>query len=219
MLLATDDRPAFERVPGEPVRAYHGFCHYRDLGPMRSLDVAWRQHHERCLHQIQPVTKRRPMSWGNWSARWGWVERAAFYDAYLERQKRAALEAEQAEASRRHARALQAGLSALLVPLRVALETAAAPSGIEVLRAAAASGIAGLRAALSDARLSAAHLPALVQAERLVLGMSTDYHEVTDPPAVDPIAARIVTDPAALDAAIKLLDLIARPATAEGSAQ
>lgn len=72
-----------------------------------------------------------------------------------------------------------------------------------------------MRAALTEARLSAAGLPALVAAERLVLGLSTDRREIEDAPIVDPVAARIVTDPAARDAAIKLLDLIARPPAAD----
>jgi hypothetical protein len=50
-----------------------------------------------------------------------------------------------------------------------------------------------------------------VASERLVLGMSTDHHEVTDAPTVDPVAVRIATDPAVLEAAIKLLDAVAQP--------
>jgi hypothetical protein len=214
--VLTDDETPFERQPVEPAKAYHGFCHYRDLGSMRSLDRAWREHHQTCLGKVQPTTRRRPMTWGDWSARWGWVERAAFYDAHLERQKRAALQEEQVEAARRHARLLQAALSAATVPVRIALESAATPTGLETLRTAARADVSGLRAAVAEARLSAASLPALVQAERLTLGMSTDHHEVSDAPTVDPVAARIVTDPAAMDLAIKLLDLIAWPTPADG---
>lgn len=211
MTLSTDDRPPFERQPGEPAKAHHAFCHYRDLGPVRALDRAWREHHQKCLGKVQPTTRRRPMTWGDWSARWGWVERAAFFDADLDRQKRAALHEEQVEAARRHARVLQAALSTLTVPVRIALETAATPAGLETLRTAARADAAGLRAAIAEARLSAASVPALVQAERLTLGMSTDHHEISDVPALDPVAARIVTDPMAMDLAMQLLDLIARP--------
>jgi hypothetical protein len=205
----TDDRSPFDRLPGEPARAYHAFCHYRDAGSTRSLDRSWREHHAKCLGTVQPATRRRPMSWGDWSARWGWVERAGSYDAHLDRQKRTAFEAEQVEAARRHARVLQAAISAATIPLRVALETAATPDGIETLRSAALANVSGLRLAVSEARLSAASLPSLVQAERLTLGMATEHHQLTNAPTFDPVAARIVNDPAATELAVQLLTLIA----------
>jgi hypothetical protein len=64
---------------------------------------------------------------------------------------------------------------------------------------------------------SAASLPHLVASERLVLGMSSAQFEVRDAPMVDPLAARIVTDPTALDAAITLLDAVAQPMSVEDS--
>ena len=204
----------FERQPGEPPRAYHGFCHYRDLGPMRSLDAAWRQHHDKCLNQVQPTTRRRPMTWGDWSVRWGWVERAALFDRHLESQRRTALEAEQVEAGKRHARVLQAATSSLMVSVRLALELAASQDGLSKLRAAATDAV-GLRGVLADARMAAAHLPALVTAERLTLGMSTERQELIEPLGPDPIAARIVTDPTAMDLALRLLDTIAQPLPTE----
>lgn len=215
MALFTDDRVSFDRQPAEPARAYHAFCHYRDAGSTRSLDRAWREHHSQCLNQVQPATRRRPMSWGDWSARWGWVERAGAYDAHLDRQRRSAFEAEQVEAARRHARVLQAAISAATISLRVALETAATPDGVERLRTAALASAGGLRLAVADARLSAASLPALVAAERLTLGMATEHHQLTESRTFDPIAARIATDPAALEAAIHLLSLVATPAPSE----
>jgi hypothetical protein len=155
------------------------------------------------------------MSWGDWSARWGWVERAGAYDAHLDRQKRTAFEAEQVEAARRHARVLQAAISAATIPLRIALETAATPDGIETLRTAALANVTGLRLAVSEARLSAASLPSLVQAERLTLGMATEHHQLTNAPTFDPVAARIVTDPVAAELAVRLLDLVASQRTVE----
>ena len=65
-----------------------------------------------------------------------------------------------------------------------------------------------LRAALAEARHAAVALPALVQAERLVLGMPTDHHQVDEvSPSSDPVAAAIVRDPRALDVACELLDI------------
>jgi hypothetical protein len=208
-VASTDTRQPFDHAAGEPAKAYHAFCHYRDLGPVRSLDRAWREHHEKCLHQVQPETRRRPMSWGNWSARWGWPQRAESYDVHLERQKRDAFRQEQIDASRRHARAIQAAIAASTASIRIALETAATPAGLATLRTAAGTDAASLRVALAEARHAAVTLPALVQAERLVLGMPTDLHQVTDTsPMSDPVAAAIVRSPAALDAACELLDMV-----------
>lgn len=207
---STDGRQPFDQQAGEPAKAYHAFCHYRDLGPVRSLDRAWREHHARCLKQVQPETRRRPMSWGNWSVRWGWLQRAESYDAHVERQKREAFRQEQIDASRRHARAIQAAMAASTASIRIALETAATPAGLETLRSAAGTDVLSLRAALAEARHAAMTLPSLVQAERLVLGMPTDLHQVTDTsPMSDPVAAAIVRDPAAFEAASQLLDLAA----------
>ena len=150
------------------------------------------------------------MTWGDWSATWDWVERAAAYDAAIEREKLNAFKGEQIEAARRHARAIQASISALIIPVKIALETAATPAGLLELKTAALASTTGLRAALADARVSAAAIPALVQAERLTLGMNTEHHEVSEFPAVDPVAMRIATDPAATELAQRLLTLIAK---------
>src|SRR5262245_20317344 len=214
---STDARAPFERLSREPARAYHGFCHYRDLPiSQRSLDAAWRQHSAQCAGKVQPVTRRRPMSWGDWSVQYRWVDRVSAFDSHLERQKRAALEAEQVEAGRRHARVLQAAISTVTLPLRVALEVAATPTGMETLTNAARANLSGLRLAIAEARLAAAHLPQLVQAERLVLGMTTDAHEVREaPPLYDPVAALIVRDPAAMELALELLNRAAKPISEE----
>ncbi len=115
------------------------------------------------------------------------------------------------EAGRRHARVLQAAISALTIPIRIALETGSTTSGLETLRHAAQATALGLRAAVAEARFSAAYLPALVQAERLTLGMTTEHYEFSETPKVDVVAQRILMDPAAMDLAIELLDRVARP--------
>ena len=151
------------------------------------------------------------MSWGNWSATWSWVERAVAYDAAIEREKLDAFKAEQVEAARRHARVLQAAISAVSVPLRIALEVST-PEGLLALKTAASASTSGLRAALDAARLSAAAIPALVQAERLTMGMTTERLEV-DTPTVDVIAQRIVADPKATELAVELLDRVSKQAS------
>lgn len=203
-------REPWERQAGEPARAYHGFCHYRDAGSQRSLDRAWREHHATCLNSPQPVTRRRPPSWGNWSARWSWVARADAFDAHLAKQKQLALEHEQAEAAKRHARALQAAISSVMLPVRTALETAATPEGLAKLRTAAQADAAGLRGALADARMAVAHLPALIASERLTLGLSTERSEVREPPVRDLAAEAIAASPELTAAATDLLDKISK---------
>jgi hypothetical protein len=197
----------WDRQPGESARAYHAFAHYRDGGSQRSLDRAWRDHHATCLKTPQPATRRRPPSWGNWSARWSWVARADAFDAHLAHQKQTALEAEQVEAGKRHARLLQAGMQAVTASLRVALDVVASPEGLTRLRALSATD-AGLRAALVESRLAASHLPGLITAERLVLGMSTERTEIDDR-RPDVLAEAIVSDPAATAMAVSLLAHIA----------
>lgn len=217
MALFTDDSKPFERQAGEPTRAYHAFCHYRAGGPGWSIDKAWRDHKVTCDHiGLNEVSdQRRPTSWARWSVRWHWLERAAAHQAHLDEQKRVAFEAEQVEASRRHARTIAAALSANTIAIKIALEAAASPSGIEMLRTAALASASGLRAALADARMAAMVLPPLVASERLVLGMATEHHQFAESPRFDPIAQRIATDPAAMEAAIRLLDLVAAPTPQE----
>lgn len=65
----TDNRPPFERQSGEPARAFHSFCHFRDGGPGISLDKAWREHRTACDHiGLNEVSnRRRPTTWARWS--------------------------------------------------------------------------------------------------------------------------------------------------------
>ena len=149
---------------------------------------------------------------GELSVRYGWVARAAASDRHLDRQKLAALETEQVEAGRRHARVLQAAISALTIPVRIG-----AGDGFDDERAGdvAACGAGDRpRAARGGGRsalLGGVTLPALVQAERLTLGMTTEHYEFSETPKVDVVAQRILMDPAAMDLAIELLDRVARP--------
>lgn len=201
----------WERQPGETLKAFHAFAHYRSLAASeRSQDRAYRDHLQTCLHAAQMPTRRRPKRWAEWSSRWAWPERAAAFDAHLDRQKRNALEQEQIEAGKRHGRMLQAAQNALLVPIRVSLEEAASGAGLETLRSAARANASGLRAAVDQARMAAAHLAQLIGMERLVLGLTTDRHEVLDAPVRDVVAEAIVSSQEATSAAVQLLHAISR---------
>lgn len=68
----------WERQPGEGARAWEAFCAYRDLGPRRSIDKAWRAlnpRHERAT---------APRHWREWARTLDWVDRAEAWDARVE---------------------------------------------------------------------------------------------------------------------------------------
>jgi len=77
------ERHLWQRIQGETFKAYEGFELYRQLGPARSLQVAWEQYFTR------PGTRRQrgdrevtrfPGYWARWSTRWRWLERAMAWD-------------------------------------------------------------------------------------------------------------------------------------------
>jgi len=59
----------WDRLPGETSKAFAAFRGYLELGPQRTIAEAAR------------VARRMPGQYKRWSAKWGWVERAAQYDA------------------------------------------------------------------------------------------------------------------------------------------
>jgi hypothetical protein len=73
----------WERQPHESQKAYLAYLVYRDLGPQRSLDAA-----ALTRQGGQQVGKRAATSHVfRWSSAWRWVERAASWDAYLQRER------------------------------------------------------------------------------------------------------------------------------------
>lgn len=77
----------WERLPAETARAYAAFVVYRDLGPGRSLAVAygaWRR-----ANGVAGDAAKAAGYWQEWSSTHGWVARAAAYDAHLDAEKRA----------------------------------------------------------------------------------------------------------------------------------
>jgi hypothetical protein len=81
--------PTPERGRAESSRAYRAFCVYRDLGPHRSLDRAWKSS---CSATDQGddtggTSSRHPGCWGTWSQKFNWVERAEAHDDEIEEQR------------------------------------------------------------------------------------------------------------------------------------
>lgn len=75
------ERKAWEQQEGEPDAAYARFLVYRNLGPARSLDDAYR-----ASRGIAPKRTKTPQVSGQWkddSARWKWVERATAFDVEM----------------------------------------------------------------------------------------------------------------------------------------
>ncbi len=61
----------WHRTPGESAKAHHAFEIYCVLGPDRSLNAVA----QKCNKSVSIL--------GRWSARWGWVGRAAAYDEHV----------------------------------------------------------------------------------------------------------------------------------------
>uniref|UniRef100_A0A7C2ZYB4 Uncharacterized protein n=2 Tax=Thermorudis TaxID=1649508 RepID=A0A7C2ZYB4_9BACT len=98
----TETKP-WERLPGEPAKAYHAFTIYRDLSPK-----------ERSLRRVAEVLgygrskdkKGRlkvPATIEKWSRRYRWVDRALAWDDEQDRLRREAQREAVEEMLRRHA--------------------------------------------------------------------------------------------------------------------
>lgn len=87
----------WEQLPGETPRAFGAFAAYRDLDRSeRSIRAAYRRHTGR-EHANQATG-----TWYIWSSQFHWIERAAAWDAELDRAKRQALREEVERLARRH---------------------------------------------------------------------------------------------------------------------
>jgi hypothetical protein len=101
----SDLRP-WHRQPGESMKAFHAFCHYRDL-PMhdRSLDKAFRACQVACLKKSgDPQTiPRANKRWKDWRRQWNWEARAEAHDAEVAEAERVKRVKEIAAMNERHA--------------------------------------------------------------------------------------------------------------------
>jgi hypothetical protein len=75
------DKLAWERLPEESGPAWAAFGVYRDCGPRRTRDGAYR-----AVVGIEGASKgpRAPRAWKRWSKEHRWEDRARAYDAHLE---------------------------------------------------------------------------------------------------------------------------------------
>jgi hypothetical protein len=70
---------SYERMPGEPPKAFHAFRIYRDLGPDRTLENVR-------ISLGKSSGYSRQLAY--WSGDYEWVERAGLYDGHLDKQSR-----------------------------------------------------------------------------------------------------------------------------------
>ncbi|TAL08417.1 MAG: hypothetical protein EPO02_13110 [Nitrospirae bacterium] len=71
---------AWGRLPGESSQAFAAFVIYRDLGPHRSLDKAYKVR--------KPDAAKFSGIWSDWQAEHRWLERAQAYDDHCDAEKR-----------------------------------------------------------------------------------------------------------------------------------
>lgn len=174
MTTAANPDP-WERQPNETPQAYEGFATYRDQGRDRSVRRA-----------AQALDKSVTVI-GEWSSLHGWVRRVAAYDRHLDEQRRRTREDAILDMERRHATQLAGAAGALVQPIQAFLQR------IQVDRAAGIDPFKDLTTAQLArlAQMSVRHLGSVVEAERLVAGLSTESH--ADAPATHE-AARLAAE-------------------------
>ena len=76
-------RKSWEHQPDEPEDAFDRFVYYRDLGPTRSIDKAWRAWRLTAENASPGITDRRADGhWRSDSVEHSWRTRARDYDAH-----------------------------------------------------------------------------------------------------------------------------------------
>jgi hypothetical protein len=78
--MTTDEVKPWDQREGEPEAAYVRFLIYRNLGPARSLDLAYRTFQEGQEGAPESVERRAPGQWYGDSRTFAWVERARAWD-------------------------------------------------------------------------------------------------------------------------------------------
>jgi hypothetical protein len=83
-------KQAWDRLPGEPDKAWAAFCSYRDM-PVSGRSIKAAQE----LQTGKKLKTRQPSRhWLSWSSKWNWVARARACDAHRELQNRDLIEAQ-----------------------------------------------------------------------------------------------------------------------------
>jgi len=151
---------AWERQPKESSQRFAAFTAYRDQ-PAEGRD-----------RSLRAVARRLDKSYtlvSRWSREDGWQRRIAAYDRHLDASKRAGRTKELEEQSVREGRQLAGAAASLAQPIVAYLRR------IESITSGGGDPFADwdLRELSREARTSARYLPAVIQAERLVAGLST----------------------------------------------
>jgi hypothetical protein len=181
VLQLLDERLAWEQLDAETSKQHHAFCHYRDMGAVRSIDKAWHEHKARCEKKQVAGKKRAEHLWWNWASGFGWVARAEAWDREQHRLIRVKLSKDQVEAAARQARLAFANLQSLSIASRVILEAIQQDPTLltRMVQQAQSSPLAALKY-LEMAGTAARAMPGVVAVERLALGMNTELIEIED---------------------------------------
>lgn len=76
----SDERQAWDQIPGEPDRWYKRFTRFRLMEPVRTIATVWQE-------ESKSNEKRRSNAPGTWyeiARLWKWEERVATWDAFLD---------------------------------------------------------------------------------------------------------------------------------------
>jgi hypothetical protein len=85
--MDTEKRELWDKLGNEPERAYRAFQTYRSLpSGERTLIAAYRQ------HVGNPEAAKPSDTWSRWASEFAWRERAAAYDAHIDRLREKSME-------------------------------------------------------------------------------------------------------------------------------
>ena len=96
----------WERQPGEPTKAFHAFCHFRDLDlTQRTQGRAFTTHQRGCRGKaVDPKKVLEPNTvWKTWRRKWNWETRAEAHDREVDAALRRARLKQMEEMNERHA--------------------------------------------------------------------------------------------------------------------
>jgi hypothetical protein len=153
------DRPLYDVVPEWSPERKEAFVMYRDMGTDRNL------------RGVAQALQKSLTLLGRWSKEDGWQLRVASWDAEQDRIRQKAAKEELERITKKHARAIESTITVLMQPaMKLAQEIENGDHGM--LEGADPIMLANLAAQAGK------QLPALVQASRLIHGVSTQNVEV-----------------------------------------
>lgn len=172
------DYAPWAQLAGESTPAFHAFTHFRSLGEARSQEAAYRQHAAECLKkQIARRARAVPGTWGAWSVKHGWVERAIAWDRELDGSKLEGVRAEVIAMGRRQALLAAENQEALAMPARALLRALKSHPGVVDSLVGMSESPAFLLGLLEFVKQAATAIPALAKMEREALGVQDILEE------------------------------------------